>query len=262
MSRTQFVRFVLRISLVVAAAGWSNGCSSNNSGGTGGTGGHLASGGTTGKGGSGGSAAGGSGGGGAAGTTATGSGGGGAAGTTATGKGGAGGGAGSGAAGGSADGGGGHTDAGTGHVDAAKDGLACLGPLSPKDADGSTLHGEVQTLLNTHCIACHSPKDGGSSTTLPHSLDFRDIGAIVATSRASSKCNGDAGPAKLLIDPGHPEKSYIVDKVLGRAQDCGCFMGARMPYMCSAPEGGPAHLACLMDSDIQTIVDWIGGGAH
>jgi hypothetical protein len=122
------------------------------------------------------------------------------------------------------------------------------------------LHAAVQDILNTHCIGCHSPLDGGS-TTLPHSLDFRDIGAITAQSRESIKCNGDAGAAKLLINPGHPDESYIVDKVLGRAQDCGCFMGAQMPYMCNAADGGPAHLACLMDGDIQTIVNWIAAGA-
>jgi hypothetical protein len=48
---------------------------------------------------------------------------------------------------------------------------------------------------------------------------------------------------KKRIAPGHSQHSYLVDKIIGSAQDGGCFAGARMPA------GGPY----LVPSDIATI---------
>jgi hypothetical protein len=46
--------------------------------------------------------------------------------------------------------------------------------------------------------------------------------------------------------------------VIGHAQNCGCFMGARQPPMCGQ-DGGPS---CLTNAEIQTIVNWIASGAQ
>jgi hypothetical protein len=51
-----------------------------------------------------------------------------------------------------------------------------------------------------------------------------------------------------VIEPGHPERSYLLDKLLGRNL-CG---GSQMPL------GRPAYRA----EDIQTISDWICQGAQ
>lgn len=59
----------------------------------------------------------------------------------------------------------------------------------------------------------------------------------------SANCCGEL----TIIDPGHPERSYVVDKLLGRDK-CG---GSRMPL------GGSAFSA----DDIQTVTDWICQGA-
>ena len=55
-------------------------------------------------------------------------------------------------------------------------------------------------------------------------------------------------PTKLRISAGHPETSYLVDKILGAAQPGGpCFVGVRMP------RGQPA----LSAANIATIEAWI-----
>jgi hypothetical protein len=136
--------------------------------------------------------------------------------------------------------------------------------VAPTDAgapDGG-LHAAVQNILGNNCVGCHSPTDGGSNRLLPSSLDFTNVSAVVGV-RTSTQCPGsEAGAGKEIVNPGHPETSYMVDKVLGRAQDCGCFGGARMPFMCVAVDAGPADLACLSNDDIQTIINWIAAGAN
>jgi mono/diheme cytochrome c family protein len=57
---------------------------------------------------------------------------------------------------------------------------------------------------------------------------------------------------KLRIAPGNAQQSYLVDKIMGAAQDGGCFSGVRMPA------GGPY----LSDADIASIASWINAGAH
>jgi hypothetical protein len=50
-----------------------------------------------------------------------------------------------------------------------------------------------------------------------------------------------------LIAPGHPEQSYLLDKLAGKKL---CY-GARMPL----------NLPPLADADLRTLHDWICGGA-
>ena len=55
---------------------------------------------------------------------------------------------------------------------------------------------------------------------------------------------------KLRIASGNSTQSYLVDKIMGAAQDGGCFSGKQMPL------GKPA----LAASDIATIASWINAG--
>jgi len=96
----------------------------------------------------------------------------------------------------------------------------------------------VQSIINANCISCHAP---------PHparSLDLTDIRTSVNV--ASGGC-----AAKLRIAPGQAAHSYIVDKLLGAAQDGGCFSGKQMPL----------NKPALAPSDIATISAWIDAGA-
>jgi hypothetical protein len=96
---------------------------------------------------------------------------------------------------------------------------------------------EVQAIVDTNCTSCHS----GSAP--PRGLSLVDIRSVVGS--AASGC-----PAKLRIVPGNAAESYLVDKILGVAQDGGCFSGKQMPL-------GKAPLAA---GDIATITSWINAG--
>jgi hypothetical protein len=97
---------------------------------------------------------------------------------------------------------------------------------------------DVQAVLNGHCIGCHS------GPTPPRGLDLTNVNAVVGT--PAVEC-----AAKQRIQAGNARMSYLVDKVMGAAQDAGCFSGSRMPL------GGPF----LNATDIATIVAWINAGA-
>ena len=57
-------------------------------------------------------------------------------------------------------------------------------------------------------------------------------------------------PTKSRITPGDALHSYMVDKIMGAAQDGGCFAGQRMPR----------GLPPLGASDIALIAAWINAG--
>src|SRR5262249_55541752 len=96
---------------------------------------------------------------------------------------------------------------------------------------------DVQAILNTNCISCHS------GPTPPRGLDWTNVRASIGVPAA--ECT-----AKLRINSGPPAHRYMVDKVMGAAQDAGCFAGVRMPA------GGQP----LAATDIATIVSWINNG--
>ena len=96
---------------------------------------------------------------------------------------------------------------------------------------------DVQAILNTNCIGCHS------GPTPPRGLDWTSVRAQIGV--PAGEC-----AMKMRIAPGDAAHSYMVDKVLGAAQDGGCFAGVRMPA------GGQP----LSASDIATIVSWINNG--
>jgi hypothetical protein len=95
----------------------------------------------------------------------------------------------------------------------------------------------VQAILNTNCVSCHS------GPTPPRGLDWTNVRAQIGV--PAVECS-----AKMRINSGDAGHSYMVDKVLGVAQDGGCFSGSRMPL--GAPQ--------LSAADITTISAWINAG--
>jgi len=97
---------------------------------------------------------------------------------------------------------------------------------------------DVQSILDANCVSCHSgarPSRG---------LDLVNVKAAVGV--AAAGC-----PGKLRIAPGQAAHSYLVDKILGAAQDGGCFSGSQMPL----------NKPSLASSDIAIISAWINAGA-
>jgi hypothetical protein len=96
----------------------------------------------------------------------------------------------------------------------------------------------VQSILDTNCVGCHSV------TKPSRGLDLSDIKASVGVHAAG--CS-----SKLRIAPGEAAKSYLVDKILGVAQDEGCYSGKQMPL----------NKPPLAASETAIIEAWINAGA-
>ena len=93
---------------------------------------------------------------------------------------------------------------------------------------------EVQAVLDANCTSCHGVTNPSAGMSLV------DVRAQIGV--RSGEC-----AAKNRITSGSSATSYLVDKILGAAQDGGCFSGQRMP------RGAPP----LAASDIQLIASWI-----
>jgi phospholipase C len=96
---------------------------------------------------------------------------------------------------------------------------------------------QVQAILNTNCTVCHS------GTAPPQGLDWTNVRAQIGV--PANECTG-----KMRINSGHSNVSYVIDKIMGAAQDGGCFSGARMPR----------GAAALSATDIATFASWIDAG--
>jgi len=101
---------------------------------------------------------------------------------------------------------------------------------------------EAQAVADRICISCHSGSAPAAGMDL--SAAAGGIGAQIGV--ASGGC-----PTKTRIVAGSAATSYLIDKVLGTAQDLGCFAGLRMPR----------NQDQLSPGDIATLQSWINGGA-
>jgi len=97
---------------------------------------------------------------------------------------------------------------------------------------------DVQSIIDANCVGCHS----GAKPA--RGLDLVDIKTSVGVSAGGCA-------SKLRIAPGQSAHSYLVDKIVGAAQDGGCFSGRQMPL----------NKPPLAASDIAIISAWIDAGA-
>jgi len=121
----------------------------------------------------------------------------------------------------------------------------CSYSANPQQLDlagqGITFSGRIKPLLNTNCGGCHS------GANPPFGLDLLSDGLfnrLLAISRQQ--------PARKLIEPGHPEASYLFLKISGD----GSISGARMPL--DPTTGTPRPLP---PDDISAVGTWITSGA-
>jgi phospholipase C len=133
---------------------------------------------------------------------------------------------------------GGATGTGTGGSAGGGGGTGAGGSTGAGGAGGGApTTAAVQAILDANCTICHA------GPTAPRGLDWTDVRAQIGV--PAGECAG-----KLRISSGSAATSYTVDKILGAAQDGGCYLGQRMPA------GAPP----LADADIATIVGWINAG--
>jgi hypothetical protein len=104
-----------------------------------------------------------------------------------------------------------------------------------------TLSGDVQPILTASCAvsSCHKGSSPDKDLDLAEGAAWGELVGVDAV-----ECTGD----RLRVEPGAPEESYLVAKVLG----VDLCSGRRMPPPTRAP---------LDAAEIQTLVDWICNGA-
>ncbi len=122
-------------------------------------------------------------------------------------------------------------------------GPAATSVATPAEASDPALEAKVAEIFDEHCTACHA--DGGDLND-PSEFPLEGNLSVLIGRKASES-------EKLLIAPGDPEGSYLMDKVLGTP-------AMQQDLM---PLGGDA----LPPAQVQVIREWIasmpaaGGGA-
>ncbi len=99
----------------------------------------------------------------------------------------------------------------------------------------------VQALFEANCTSCHSE---------PEPAGQLDLTTAVASGSLVDRVSA-RGNRRLLVAPGQPESSYLIDKLEGTHRDVG-GSGARMP------RGDDP----LSDAEVATIRSWIASGAQ
>ncbi len=122
---------------------------------------------------------------------------------------------------------------------AGADGSLWHNRFRPSAPDLVSLTHQVQKIFDAHCVQCHESGDPIAGEDLePDAAYFSLVHA------PSSEV-----PSLRRVDPGKPEKSYLINKVTGTQKSVG-GKGERMPL------GGQ-----LSDDEIRTLRDWITQGA-
>ena len=99
----------------------------------------------------------------------------------------------------------------------------------------------VQAIFNEHCISCHSDAYEGG-----HPVAGLDLAEGSMPRNAIAARSGQLSDGTLLINPGRPNESYLVEKIEDEPR-----RGSRMPH----------RMPPLSAEEIETIRSWVLGGA-
>jgi hypothetical protein len=112
--------------------------------------------------------------------------------------------------------------------------------VSATTGAAASFSAQIQPIFSASCTSagCHR-RPGMVAADL-------DLGAGNAHAALVGVSSTQCDPTRLLVDPGDPDASYLIDKILG--VDLG--FGTRMPKMGS-----------LTPAEIQLITDWVAEGA-
>ena len=108
------------------------------------------------------------------------------------------------------------------------------------ETTSETLH-EVQAIFNAHCLPCHSSDNEEGHPVA--GLDLSESNMPGSTIAVRSHQLTDT----FLVNPGRPDASYVVEKIVMDSPSRGKRMPRDMPP--------------LSDEEIETIRDWVLGGA-
>ncbi len=108
------------------------------------------------------------------------------------------------------------------------------------ETTAETLHA-VQEILNEHCLPCHSSDNEAGRPRAGLDLSAGNMPGSMIAVRSHQLAD------TFLINPGHPDTSYLVEKIATDSPSRGGRMPQDMPPLSAA--------------EIETIRDWVLGGA-
>ena len=107
-------------------------------------------------------------------------------------------------------------------------------------SSGVSFSKDIQPIFTSNCVVCHTGSAGPAGLTLDPGSAYKDL-VNVKSSEA---------PSLMRVAPGSPDKSYLVNKLLGTQASVG-GTGAQMPFGASP----------LPQTTINKIQQWISAGA-
>ena len=106
-------------------------------------------------------------------------------------------------------------------------------------SSGVSFSRDVQPIFDANCVICHQGSSGPAGLSLQANTSYANL---VNTKSTESPL--------MRVSPGSPDKSYLLNKVLGTQNQAGGG-GAQMPFGASP----------LPQSQINLIQQWISQGA-
>jgi len=119
---------------------------------------------------------------------------------------------------------------------------ACAsGSVTPTatNATGVSLQYDIQPIFNTNCVLCHQGDSPPAGLSLEQGKAYSNLVNVPSTESQLMR-----------VAPGAPDKSYLINKMLGTQAQAG-GSGAQMPF--NSPP--------LPQSQVSLIQEWIAAGA-
>ena len=105
---------------------------------------------------------------------------------------------------------------------------------------GVSFSRDIQPIFNANCVVCHTGTSGPQGLTLDSGKAYGNLVNV----------NSTEAPSMKRVAPGSPDKSYIINKLLGTQTQAG-GSGAQMPFGAQP----------LSQATISLIQQWITAGA-
>lgn len=123
--------------------------------------------------------------------------------------------------------------------------LMLIGCGEPPEPAQVSFNGDVQPILQTHCVDCHTPAEAGDADA-DAGKGYRQSGLSMASYEALMDGTLNDGVRAPVVIPGSAINSVLIQLVEGRADP-----SLQMPH-------GDSKLA---DSEIATLRAWVEQGA-
>ena len=113
-------------------------------------------------------------------------------------------------------------------------------PATTTSSAGVSFSRDIQPIFTANCVVCHTGSNGPGGLSLDPGSAYKNLVNVKSTEATSLN----------RVSPGAPDKSYLINKLLGTQTQAG-GSGAQMPFGASP----------LPQATISLIQQWISAGA-